>query len=165
MCEGFDAEKLELMTTGSGVFTGAGQKSDALMRTRRFVSSLLFGEIKRHDTDLLDSEAYRPPDTIAPSSELAGGLVQVQKTAYKAVRKLESLYQHHSKDGEYQFDVSTVHPRKVLVIGRLEEFSTDGHINTEMLSSFELFRRSIVDIEVLTFDELYERAVFIVKNA
>jgi hypothetical protein len=34
----------------------------------------------------------------------------------------------------------------------------------EMLSSFELYRKSNTDIEIITFDELYERAKYIVGD-
>ncbi len=32
-------------------------------------------------------------------------------------------------------------------------------------SSFELFRKQINNTEVITFDELYERAIYIIKSS
>lgn len=59
-------------------------------------------------------------------------------------------------------EVLTVVPRQILVIGHLKQLEENGAINQEKAQSFELFRRSIAGLEVLTFDELYERARFIV---
>lgn len=161
-CESYDPAKLEQMTTGNNIFTGAGKRVDTLMRTRGFVSSLLFAEIKRHDTPLLSAQPYRKPDVYAPADELVGGVAQIQKTAYKAISQLGALYRQHDVDGSYQFEVSTVSPRKVLVIGRLTELAVDGHVNVERLTSLELYRRSVSDVDIVTFDELYERASLIV---
>ena len=37
-------------------------------------------------------------------------------------------------------------------------------MNEDKFSSFELFRQNQTNPEIITFDELYERAKFIVKN-
>jgi len=37
-------------------------------------------------------------------------------------------------------------------------------LNPEKTSTFELYRNSIHDVEIITFDELYERARFIVED-
>ena len=52
-CEAFDGDGLESITTGSNVFTGGGKRIDALLRTRGYVRSLVFAEIKKHTEDLL----------------------------------------------------------------------------------------------------------------
>jgi hypothetical protein len=54
-------------------------------------------------------------------------------------------------------------PRAFIVIGTLDEFVSEHGVNTEKVRSFELYRNSIVGIEILTFDELYERSRFIVE--
>lgn len=61
-------------------------------------------------------------------------------------------------------ELSTTRPRQVVVIGSLREFTHNGAVNPEKMSSFELYRTSIQDVEVITFDELYERACFIVED-
>ena len=52
-----------------------------------------------------------------------------------------------------------------MVIGSLDEFRVDNGINEQKFSSFELFRRNMVNPEVITFDELFERARFIVRHS
>jgi Domain of unknown function (DUF4263) len=121
VCCGYTDNKLEVITTGANVFTGAGKRIDAAMRTRGFIQGLIFAEIKRHDTDLLDSDAYRPPDVFRPSKQLVGAVSQVQKTTLKAERKMEALHRQYSPDGNYQFEVSTVRPRQVVIVGHLRQ--------------------------------------------
>jgi len=58
-----------------------------------------------------------------------------------------------------------VRPPSIVVIGNLEEFGTDYGINEPKYRSFELFRRQLMAPEILTFDELYERARFIVESS
>jgi hypothetical protein len=166
-CKALTDAKLEQMTTGANVFGGAGKRSDAILRTRGYISSLLFGEIKTPETRLLDSAQYRPPDVYRPSGDVAGGVAQVQKTTHKAVRAIvRDFHQVHRPDGtSLGIEVSTVSPRQVLVVGNLLEFMDGDEINPEKSSSFELYRRSIADVEIITFDELYQRAIYIVKDA
>lgn len=164
-CQKYDDKKLERITTGSNVFTGGGKRSDAVMRTMGFIQSLLFGEIKKHTTPLLKKKQYREPDVYQVDNELSGAVSQVQKTTHKAVRDLDDLHRAKSPAGEYQFDISTIRPRQVVVIGSLTELLDDnGEINEEKMSSFELYRRGQQEVEIITFDELYERARFIVES-
>jgi hypothetical protein len=53
----------------------------------------------------------------------------------------------------------TIQPKGILVIGHTGQLDQISKRNT-----FELFRRNTVNPEILTFDELYERAKFIVPS-
>src|SRR5438067_9432697 len=53
----------------------------------------------------------------------------------------------------------TIQPKGILVIGHTNKLADPSQRNT-----FELFRRNVVNPEILTFDELYERAKFIVES-
>lgn len=163
-CEKYDDSKLEQVTTGANVFTGGGKRSDAVLRTKGFVQSLLFGEIKTHRTPLLMESQYRKPDVYQVSQQLSGAVSQVQKTAHKAIRGLADLHQARDAAGKFRFEVSTIMPRQVVVAGMLNQLVDDGQINEEKLSSFDLYRRDHQSVEIITFDELYERARFIVES-
>ncbi|WP_329186025.1 hypothetical protein [Streptomyces sp. NBC_01428] len=52
----------------------------------------------------------------------------------------------------------------MLVIGNLSEVTDRSATNPEKITSFEQYRRPIKDVEVITFDELYERTCFIVED-
>ena len=54
-------------------------------------------------------------------------------------------------------------PKSYLVVGSLSEFVGEHGVNHEQYRSLELFRRNTVSPELITFDELYERAKFIVN--
>lgn len=167
-CSPLDDQKLERITTGANIFAGAGKRSDAVMRSKGYIGSLLFCEIKTHDTPLLAPRAYREPDVYRVSDELSGGISQVQKTVDKALRQISGdlLKAFNLPDGTPTgIQVSTVRPRQALVVGNLNQFSVNGGINAEKTASFELYRNSMQDVEVLTFDELYERACFIVRDS
>ena len=57
-------------------------------------------------------------------------------------------------------DIFTVKPKGIVVIGFLNEVKGNRH----KLQTFERFRKSIHGVEIITFDELYERARFIVEH-
>ncbi len=138
----------------------------AVMCSKGYISSLVFCEIKTHQTLLLEKTAYRPPDVYQVSKDVSGGLSQIQKTVSKTLglisRQLYDLYEDDGTPTGVQ--VSTTRPRQVLVVGSLDEFGMGNAINPEKLTSFELYRNSIQDVEIITFDELYQQACFIVRD-
>jgi hypothetical protein len=158
-----DERKLEQIVRGRDL-TAAGKRSDALMKTRGIISSLCFVEIKRHDTPLLGSAQYRP-DVWAPSAELAGGVSQVQTTIHAAIEtlglKLTPGNEMGDPTGEVLFNIE---PRSCLVVGSLDQFQTDLGINVPKFRSFELYRRHTWRPEIITFDELLQRARYIVEH-
>lgn len=165
-CESIDDGKLERITTGANIFGGAGKRIDAIMRSKGLISSMLFCEIKTHDTELLAKTPYRA-GVYQASKELGGGVAQVQKTASKAQQLIsrEFLTRLYDDDGTPTgVELSTTRPRQVVVIGSLREFTHNGDVNPEKINSFELYRTSIQDVEIITFDELYQRACFIVED-
>lgn len=165
-CQSFDDAKLEQATTGHSLFQGAGKRSDAVLRSRGLISSLLFCEIKIHTTPLLSDTQYRKPDVYQVSKALSGAVSQVQKTADKALRGMTRyIEEHYDPDGTPTgIEFSTVRPKQVVVIGSLDQLSPSGQVNQEQLSCFEFYRRGILDVEIITFDELYQRAKFIVED-
>ena len=165
-CESIDDGKLERITTGADLFGGAGKRIDAIMRSKGLISSMLFCEIKTHETELLARTPYRS-GVYQASKELGGGVAQVQKTASKAQQLISRkfLARIYEEDGTPTgIELSTARPRQVVVIGSLREFTHNGDVNPEKMSSFELYRTSIQDVEIITFDELHARARFIVED-
>lgn len=159
-----DGKKLEQTVAGHD-FASPGKRTDALMKTKGAIEALCFVEIKTHTTPLLQPLSYRS-GCWAPSSEVAGGVAQIQGTVELAIRHLTDRLELHSKDGtptgEHLF---TFQPRSFLVVGSLAEFQSEHGVNVEKYRSFELFRRSTLRPEILTFDELLHRTRFIVEHA
>jgi len=154
----WDPERLEQTVVGASVF-GRGKRPDALMRTAGALSALAFVEIKHSATPLLHATAYRP-GTWRVSDEVAGGVAQCQATVDEVVRRAEREIEALDAEGFGTGERALVcRPRSLLVVGSLEQFVRDEGPNVGMFECFERFRRSLRDPEILTFDELYARAV------
>jgi len=154
--------KLEQVVEWFDVST-RGKRVDALMKSKWIISSLCFTEIKTHKTQLLNS-AYRP-SVFPPSNELSWGIAQIQKTIQSSLENLVNVL--HPTDSEWNptwEELYLYRPKSFLLIGSLSQFMTESGVNKEKYSSFEIYRRSIKDIEIITFDELLERANFIVNS-
>lgn len=160
-----DDKQLEQVTTGYSIREG-GKRVDALMKTRGYISSLCFVEIKTHKTPLLyHKEPYRS-ECWRISDELAGSVAQIQKTVQKAVKSIQTKIELESRDGTPSGEITFLYqPKAFVVIGCLDEFISNNGINEQKFSSFELFRRNVMNPEIITFDELYERAMFIVQHS
>lgn len=156
-------KKLEQIASGSDI-GGAGKRTDALMKTQALISSLCFVEIKHHGTSLVSHSPYRS-EVWSPSSELSGGVAQIQATVQSVVerfgRTLRNSDEMGNPTGEVVFNIV---PRSFLIIGKLSEFRATQGINETKFRSFELFRRNILQPEILTFDELLHRARYIVEH-
>jgi len=158
-------KKLEQVISGSQI-NQSGKRVDALMKTAGFISSLCFVEIKTHKTPLLDQTRPYRPECWRVSNEFSGSIAQIQKTVQKALMDIGTKLNMVDKYG-----VPVTHspflyqPKSYVVIGTLEDFNTDSGINEQQFGSFELFRRNLTNPEVITFDELYERAKFIVEHS
>ena len=159
---GLDDKKLEQVVQGFSL-TQHGKRIDAVMKTKGIISNLCFVEIKTHATKLMEDRPYRP-GCYAPSKELAGAITQVQGSVFDAVQnltnKLSMSDEYGNPTGEQIYNYQA---RSFVVIGSMNEFVTEHGINEDKLRSFELLRKNTVSPEIITFDELFERARFIVE--
>ncbi|HKI55424.1 MAG TPA: Shedu immune nuclease family protein [Anaerolineales bacterium] len=156
-------KKLEQVVSGYD-FQSPGKRVDGLLKTRGFLSSLAFAEIKTHKTPLL-TEAKTPYRSGAwsVSREVAGGVAQIQRTVQESLRNIQTKTQLEDSDGAPTGEeVFLYTPRSFLVVGSLSAFEEEHGINEQKYSSFEMFRRNLTNPEIVTFDELYERAKHIV---
>jgi|SRR5271157_300142 len=157
-----DDRKLEQIVVGHDL-SERGKRADAVMKTRGAIEAICFVEIKKHSTELL-GEHYRA-GCWSPSDELSGGVAQVQGTVDRAIRKLAEKIEPVSDSGDPTGEALFAYePRSFLVVGSLKEFRSEHGINTDKYRSFQLYRRNISRPEIITFDELYERARFIVEH-
>lgn len=155
-------KKLEQVVQGYSL-NQHGKRIDAVMKTKGIISSLCFIEIKTNTTKLLEDAPYRP-GCYAPSKELSGAIAQVQGSVSDAVRNLSDKISVADKRGNPTGEVIYNYQAKsFLVIGSLDEFIGEHGANEDKLRSFELLRKNINTPEIITFDELYERAKFIVE--
>lgn len=140
---------------GGSAVSGEGiQRGDFLMNTEADVRFTCLVEIKKPDTPLLQSKEYRN-GAWGISSELSGAVAQIQTNCN--TWETEGSRTEQSRD--FLEDINTVSPRGIIVIGKTEQLSS-----RDMKKSFERFRCEIRNPEIITYDELYERAKFIVGN-
>jgi hypothetical protein len=161
--DGFSEEKLEQVVAGSTVAT-PGKRIDGLLRTRGRISAACLVEIKHHRTPLLTRGSYRS-GAFQPSQELTGAISQILMSVDGMERQFQRLLvmkdEHGNPTGE---EAVVARPRSVVVCGSLSEFVKDFGVNEDEFRSFELYRRHLFSPDVVTFDELYERAKLIVES-
>lgn len=150
--------KLEARTTGNA-FDTHGKTADGLMRTRAEISQYVLIEIKKGSTDLLRKDPYRA-GCWAVSDELSAAVTQTQKTAFQFSRDRFRDVLKDSDGNETGELAYSVEPRSYLVIGNMAELRG----NDDKIACFELYRRNTRSPEILTFDELYQRARCIVDK-
>lgn len=134
------------------------------MKTRGLINSLCFVEIKKHDTKVLAQSSHRP-GTWSPSRDLADAVSQVQVTVQEAIENIgRKLAPTDSEGNPTDEPIFNIEPRSFLVVGSLGEFNTPNGVNELRFRAFELYRRNTRNPEILTFDELLNRAKFIVEQ-
>lgn len=157
-------KKLEQVVSGYD-FRQAGKRVDALIKSRGLISSISLVEIKTPKSPLLNKTPYRSA-TFQPSSELTGGIAQSHQTAHALMKNLMGPLSIKDENGYSTGEtIYSYLPKSYLVIGNMDQFIKDDHnINDDMYRNFELFRKNLTNPEIITYDELYERARFIVEN-
>lgn len=135
----------------SGIRGTGAQIGDYLFRGAGQVLSIV--EIKKPATSLVQKREYRSGGGVhAPDSELSGAVSQV-------------LYQRHSlqtawgshRDDEVLAGTRPDNTRCVVIAGTLP-------IESKLLRSFETFRWSYKDVEIITFDELLRKLEFFLTH-
>lgn len=132
------------------------QKGDFLMNSDAYIKYTVLVEIKKPTTKLFSYKAgeivkYRN-GAILLSGELIGGTTQIQANA--------RTWAFHSKLQDKRIEgIESVEPKGILIIGHTQELS-----NRDMIETFEGFRKSLTHPKILTYDELFQRAKYIVQN-
>jgi hypothetical protein len=135
-----------------------GQRGDHLMSTMGDLNFTVLVEIKTPATPLLQGSAEIRNGAWSLSKNFTDALVQIQ--ANIQTWELDGSDQTDNKDRLEKESVYTVKPKGIVVIGSLEELKKERH----QWETFQRFRKSIHGIDIITFDELLNRASFIVDS-
>jgi hypothetical protein len=148
---------------GGTRFTGKGaQKGDFLMNSGADIRFTVLVEIKKSNTPLFQLDGNKEykrhrNGAILLHDELTGGILQLQSNCHRweteGSKRQDDFEELTSKY------IYTYQPKGILVIGHSSQLK-----NPEARSTFELCRRNTFNPEILTFDELYDRAKFIVHQ-
>lgn len=137
-------EKDKAYVGGKGISNVGGKIVDFLLRLP-VVDNVVLLEIKTPATPLLQNQPYRA-GVYAPSDELGGGLTQLAVYRQSLLTNVVQLAQ--------ETPLKAFSPRCALLVGRADA----ELIDSDRQQSFELFRRGLRDIDVVTYDELFARA-------
>lgn len=131
--------------------------SDFLLGTTDFT---VLVEMKRPDTKLFGTARNR-----SQSWKLSKDLVEAvsQILVQKATWQIKSAQACYNAAGEL-ISQKTSDPKCILIAGSREQFDDNQRDQDIKFRTFELFRRDSRNIEILTYDELYERAYYIVNQ-
>lgn len=155
----FDRE----MTVGSGGSDNQNKPSvDFLMS---FTDYTVLVEIKKPDTPIFKANKGGRAGTWDFSPDFMSAVSQIieQKAEWLSFAQIG---EHHNKAGTETLTARTRNAKSILVIGSRDEFIRAGNPRAAniMRDSFELFRREARSIDIITFDELLERAHFITRS-
>lgn len=135
--------------TGSG-----GQRGDYLAETQAEVKYTVLVEIKKPHTQIVTDREQRN-SCYELGRELIDGVNQIQVNC----QTWETEGSRTDGNRDILDDTLTCKPKGILVVGNLNQLTNRGK-----KVSFETFRRSLSNPEIITFDELLERARFIVGH-
>jgi len=162
----WERDRLESVVMGYSVAT-RGKRVDALMRTAGALSGLAFVEIKTPGAPLI--AAYRDPyrsDAYVPGKDVTGGVSQVHATVEAAMESFKGRLEREDEFGFTTGDVAyMVRPKSYLIVGNLNQFVDGERVAEGPFRSFEHYRRTLLEPEIITYDELLERAKYILKDA
>lgn len=129
---------------GKGLENTGGNVADFLVKNP-LTGALGIVEIKKPSTELLGKKVYRG-GIHAPLTELVGAVSQAIAYRDSLVKEYYQLVKGTANDFPYD-------PLCVVIAGTTAQLDTP-----ERRRSFELFRRGLKDVHIVTFDELFEQA-------
>ena len=155
----FDRE----MTVGGG---GSDNKDKPIIDfLETFKDYTVLVEIKKPNTPIFKSSRGGRSGTWEFSSDFIGAVSQIveQKAEWLAYAQNGDHYNHA---GTEKLRARTRNAKALLVIGSQKEFETTSKAKEAEIKrdTFELFRQETRSIDIVTYDELYERAKFITRN-
>lgn len=150
----------EAHVSGSDVAGKDAVINDFLLGCSKFT---VLVELKKHDTPLFGKDKNRS-NSWTLSDDLISGLSQIleQKASWQI--SAETNPSGNFDDQGNPIKQKTIDPKSILVIGSGKQFDGEDKEKQIKAKTFELFRRDSRNIEILTYDELYERAKFIVEH-
>jgi len=127
---------------GKGIENTGGKIPDFLFKNK-LTSNVLILEIKTPLTDILGSKYG---GTYSISKDLTGTINQILEYKHNLQNNFYSLVRESEEDFE-AFD-----PKCVIITGKLDEIDS-----REKQGAFMLFRSQFKNIEIITYDELFEK--------
>ncbi|MCD4698205.1 MAG: DUF4263 domain-containing protein [Bacteroidales bacterium] len=129
---------------GKDIHDKGGKIADFVYKNK-LTNNIAFIEIKTHKSKLLKKSSYRGNDVFNPDKDLGGAISQVldqrdnmQKEFYRFRARSKEVFE-------------TYNSKCIVVVGMIADLSD------EQKKSFELIRSNSKDVEIITFDEIYQK--------
>src|ERR1035437_68547 len=150
-------EQAQASYGGSRLDGTGGERGDFLTSTMGDIRFTVLVEIKTPATLLLQGTKEIRNGAWSLSKALTDGISQLQANISIWDKRGSELPEN--RDRLEAKKIFTVQPKGILVTGVLGELKERSKKET-----FQRFRESVTGVDILTFDELYERAKYIVEN-
>ena len=141
----------QVLVGGKDIMNRNGQVVDFLAASEGQARYVVLVEIKKPSTSLLGRQCRNHAFPI--SSDLAEAVAQVQ--GYIEAWGTNTTRERYNYEQEN--NLTTAKPKGILVVGNSSELDS-----TDKKRSFELFRKGLNQVDIITYDELLQRAHFIV---
>lgn len=142
---------------GGATIDGRGaQLGDFLASSGAEIKFTVLVELKTPQTPLLGNNRYRN-GACEIGRELMGGVAQLQANCH--TWETEGSRRAVDQERLEAKGVYTVRPKGILVIGNTNQLTDIYRRNT-----FEMFRRNLNEPEIICFDELFDRATYIISH-
>ena len=132
-------------------------KTDFLMGDKNFT---VIVELKKPTTPLFEKEKDRS-ESWRLSKDLTYSISQI--LSQNAEWQIKSERDNFNENGDL-ITQSTYDPKTILIIGHSNQFTGNDRTSKIKAKTFELYRRNMRNIEIFTYDELLDRAQFIVEH-
>ncbi|WP_417737745.1 Shedu immune nuclease family protein [Rosistilla oblonga] len=133
---------------GKSIHNKGGKVTDFLLKNA-LTDHVLVVEIKTPETALLEKSEYRQ-GVFAPSKELGGVVTQAAKQRQELCQNFNAL--RTATEDATEESIRLAEPKCLVIAGNTSELDSAAKKD-----SFELFRRELRHIEVVTFDELFKK--------
>ncbi len=151
----------EAVINGADISGKNEERIDVLMGATKYT---VLVELKKPTTKIFEERQNRA-NSWSLSKDLIWAMSQILE--YKAAHQVE-WDQNEGSRYDYtgnKLAQKALDPKAILIIGSDNMLDGDNDRETDIRKrTFELYRRDSRNIEIFTYDELYERAKFIVNN-
>lgn len=131
-------------SVGGRKLSGDGGKIADFLVKNTLTNNMAIFEIKTPQTPVLSKREFRG-GVFTPSSDISGSINQILDQKYQFDKQITQI-----KDSSRTHDIESYAVHCCLVIGMMP--SSD-----DQKKSFELFRKNSKNVEIVTFDELFEK--------
>jgi hypothetical protein len=155
-----DILQKEAHVSGTDISGKGAVINDFLLGCNKFT---VLVELKKADTPLFGKSKNRS-NSWTLSEDLISAVSQILEQRASWQVYAETNANNNFNDSGETIKQRTFDPKSILIIGSTDQFSGDEKENQIKAKTFELFRRDSRNIEIVTYDELFERAKFIVEH-